>query len=68
MSEYFSSAIVLIALFIAFIGLVIWAWSKNRQKTFTHASHLPLEDDDTYIKEETEQDISSSTSVNSDEK
>lgn len=68
MSEYFSSAFVLIALFICFIGLVIWAWSKNRQKTFTHASHLPLEDDETYIKEETQQDISSSTTVNSDEK
>ena len=68
MPEYFTSAFMLIALFICFIGLVIWAWSKNRQKTFTYASQLPLEDDDTYIKEESEQDISSSTTVNSDEK
>ncbi len=67
MPEYFSSAFVLIALFLCFIGLVIWAWSKNRQKTFTQASHLPLENDETYITE-TEQVVSSSKSVNSDEK
>ena len=67
MPTYFSSAIVLIALFICFIGLVIWAWSKNRQSTFTHASNLPLEVDETYLTE-TEQIVSSSKPVDSDEK
>ena len=67
MSEYFSSALVLIALFICFIGLVIWAWSKNRYTTFTDASHLPLEDDEAYI-DSSDQSSTSSTSINSDEK
>ncbi len=51
MPEYLSSAVVLIALFACFIGLVIWAWSKNRNSTFNHASHLPLEDDEAYIND-----------------
>ena len=67
MSEYFSSALVLIALFICFIGLVIWAWSKNRQKTFTDASLLPLEDDESYI-DNSDHSSTSSTSINTDEK
>ena len=31
-----------IALFIAFIAIVAWAWSKKRKKTFDEAAHLPL--------------------------
>ena len=67
MSEYFSSAFVLIVLFICFIGLIIWAWSKNRYTTFTDASHLPLEDDEAYI-ESSDHSSTSSTSTNTDEK
>lgn len=66
MPEYFSSALVLIALFACFIGLVIWAWSKNRHSTFTHASHLPLEDDEAYM-EESQQSAISSAPKNPDE-
>lgn len=30
---------------IAFIGLVIWAYGKGRQKDFDEAAHLPFADD-----------------------
>lgn len=39
------SGIVLIVMFVCFIGLVIWAWSKKRDTDFTNASQLPLEDE-----------------------
>ena len=65
MPDYFSSAFVLIALFASFIGLVIWAWSKKRHSTFTHASHLPLEDDEAYL-EETALSVNNSSSTGSD--
>ena len=31
--------------FIAFIGIVIWAWSKKRKKSFDDAANLPFADD-----------------------
>lgn len=62
MPEYFTSALVLIALFTCFIGLVIWAWSKNRNDTFTHASNLPLENEEAYLQESTQ---SASTTASS---
>ena len=63
MPEYFTSALVLIALFACFIGLVIWAWSKNRNDIFTHASNLPLEDEQAYLEESTQ---SASTTASND--
>ena len=36
--------------FLFFIGIVIWAWSSKRKKTFEMASRIPLEDD-SIIKE-----------------
>ena len=49
--------IMLIAMMIAFIGLWIWAWSRNRKKEFDEASLLPLEEDDGNIPvEENEKD------------
>ena len=33
-------------LFLAFIGLWIWAWSKQRKDDFDAAARLPLEADD----------------------
>ena len=45
MQDYTISGIVLIAMFICFIGIVFWAWSKKRNTEFSEASHLPLEDE-----------------------
>jgi len=39
-----------VLLFITFIGIVIWAWSGKRKKSFDEAAHLPLEDDDVAAK------------------
>jgi cytochrome c oxidase cbb3-type subunit 4 len=32
--------------FIAFIAIVIWAYSKRRKKSFDDAANLPFADDD----------------------
>ena len=32
-------------LFIIFIGIVLWAWSKGKRKDFEEAARLPLYDD-----------------------
>jgi cytochrome c oxidase cbb3-type subunit IV len=32
-------------LFVAFIGLWVWAWSKRREADFKDAAMLPLADD-----------------------
>jgi len=32
--------------FIAFIGIVLWAYSKRRKKPFDDAANLPFADDD----------------------
>jgi cytochrome c oxidase cbb3-type subunit 4 len=32
-------------MFLAFIGTVLWAWSKRRKKDFDEAAALPLEND-----------------------
>ncbi|MCX8087128.1 MAG: cbb3-type cytochrome c oxidase subunit 3 [Rhodocyclaceae bacterium] len=31
--------------FVAFVGIVIWAWSGKRKRAFDEAASLPLEDD-----------------------
>jgi cytochrome c oxidase cbb3-type subunit 4 len=33
-------------MFLAFIGIVLWAWSNRRKKDFDEAAELPLEDDE----------------------
>jgi len=33
-------------MFIAFIGIVWWAWSSRRKHDFDEAASLPLEDDE----------------------
>jgi cytochrome c oxidase cbb3-type subunit 4 len=35
-----------VALFLAFMTLWAWAWSKNRQQEFDNAARLPLEEQD----------------------
>jgi cytochrome c oxidase cbb3-type subunit 4 len=39
--------------FIAFIGIWIWAWSKRRKADFDESAQLPLTED-TYITNEQE--------------
>jgi cytochrome c oxidase cbb3-type subunit 4 len=38
--------VLTIVLIIAFLGLVIWAWSGKRKETFDKLSQVPLEEDD----------------------
>ena len=40
-------------IFIAFIGIWIWAWSKRRKADFDESAQLPLKED-TYINNEQE--------------
>jgi cytochrome c oxidase cbb3-type subunit 4 len=37
--------LVTLALLIAFVALVIWAWSKRRKADFDKLARMPLEDD-----------------------
>ena len=37
--------LITLALFVAFIALVIWAWSKRRKADFDELARMPLEDD-----------------------
>jgi len=36
---------VLILLILAFLGIIAWAWSRNRKEVFREISMLPLEED-----------------------
>ena len=36
---------VLIMLILAFLGIFVWAWSRNRKEEFQEISKLPLEED-----------------------
>ena len=40
-----------IVLIIAFLGLVVWAWSSKRKETFDQLSRMPLEEDDGQVPE-----------------
>ena len=37
-------SLLTVLLFIAFIGIVMWAWSKGKREDFEAAARLPLED------------------------
>lgn len=41
--------IIMLTLFVSFIGVWVWAWSKKRKSAFDEASRLPLEEDDGHI-------------------
>lgn len=34
------------ALLVIFIGIVLWAWSGKRKRSFDEAAHIPLDDDE----------------------
>ncbi|MBX9902823.1 MAG: cbb3-type cytochrome c oxidase subunit 3 [Burkholderiales bacterium] len=38
-------SIITTVLFVVFIGIVLWAWSKGRRADFEAAARLPLDDD-----------------------
>lgn len=38
-------SVITTVLFLVFIGIVWWAWSKGRRADFEAAARLPLEDD-----------------------
>ncbi|MGS5087521.1 cbb3-type cytochrome oxidase subunit 3 [Hydrogenophaga sp. A37] len=38
-------SIVTVVSFLAFVGIVVWAWSKRNQASFDEAARLPLQDD-----------------------
>ena len=42
----FARSIVTVAAFVTFLGIVIWAWSGARRKSFDAAALLPLEEDE----------------------
>lgn len=38
-----------IVVMVIFVGIIIWAWSGKRRKSFDEASRIPLDDDETTI-------------------
>ena len=38
-------SVATVASFLAFIGIVWWAWSKRREADFSEAANLPFEQD-----------------------
>ena len=39
-------SIVTVIAFLAFIGIVVWAWSRRNQASFDEAAQLPFRQDD----------------------
>ena len=39
-------SIVTLLAFVAFIGIVVWAWSRRNQADFDEAAQLPFRQDD----------------------
>lgn len=46
MDEALIHSVWTVLLFVAFIGIVLWAWSGKRKDAFRQAANLPLEDED----------------------
>jgi len=40
----FLSGLVTLVWFLAFVGLCFWAWSPRRQRDYSAASRMPLEE------------------------
>jgi len=38
-------SVITAVLFVVFVGIVLWAWSKGRRADFEAAARLPLDDD-----------------------
>ena len=39
-------AVITLLSFVAFIGVIAWAWSRRNGKRFDEAAHLPFADDE----------------------
>jgi len=39
-------SILTVALFVLFVAICIWAWSKDRKKEFNDAANIPFEGDE----------------------
>jgi cytochrome c oxidase cbb3-type subunit 4 len=46
MDAGFLRGLYTVIMFVAFIGIVWWAWSARRKDDFKEAANLPLEDDE----------------------
>jgi cytochrome c oxidase cbb3-type subunit 4 len=44
--------VLTVILMIAFLGLIIWAWSSKRKDAFDKLSQMPLEEDDEQLAED----------------
>ena len=42
--------------FVAFVGIVIWAWSGKRKKSFDKAARMALDDDKAVTEEDQRRD------------
>ena len=40
--------VLMLVCFMAFIGIVVWAWSGRNRSRFHEAARVPLDDDDAY--------------------
>lgn len=47
-------SILTVALFVLFIAICIWAWSKDRKKEFKDAANIPFEGDEISAKPQDE--------------
>ena len=45
MDVHLMRSVITAVLFVLFIGIVWWAWSKGRRADFEAAARLPLDDD-----------------------
>jgi cytochrome c oxidase cbb3-type subunit 4 len=43
--------IITAVVFVAFIGIWVWAWSSRRKKDFDRSAALPLEEDKTLLND-----------------
>lgn len=41
-------SLVTVLSFVAFIGIVVWAWSAKRKSSFDEAAQLPFDEDDEF--------------------
>src|SRR5690606_811529 len=48
-----------VLVFVAFVGVVLWAYSNKRKKSFDEAANLPFADDETDAKKRDEEAYSS---------
>lgn len=59
-------SIVTLLAFVAFIGIVVWAWSGARRKRFAEAARIPFEEDGVH-ETTTSQDSNNTQRTNTEE-